>query len=402
MSTPSTVGAAGFYAATRGGAPFGDAVLRMASSRNGALSMGGRTWAITAEPAARRLRGAAGGTSLELRIVNRRQLRGTADGEPVQLDREVLRPIPPAELAQSDSGPTGAMKAFLATVPDHRAAAGDASTFWHAFGPVLYRGRLDGSARVLGIASDPGPTECLPFVRRTLVGDSGQKVQGFLARLGLTRSYVLVNAFAVALHPTRVAKGRELLEGNAVLKTWRHELYDRLLGGGVQAVVAFGENAQLAYDVWSAANPTVAQIPVVRVAHPAAVDRAGTGNDAALKGWAQAVTALRKVVTPDADGDASGPTFGAYFTEYDYARVPRRDLPRAAPRYVGDDSWGRASTPRHNNCCDRPTPDDGASLLLTPPPGQGDPLRYRYQDGKLVRTTRNGRTVPTDPSGIPL
>ena len=79
----------------------------------------------------------------------------------------------------------------------------------------------------------------------------------------------------------------------------------------------------------------------------------------------EAVTALRKVVTPDADGDASGPTFGAYFTEYDYARVPRRDLPRAAPRYVGDDSWGRASTPRHNNCCDRPTPDDGASLLLT-------------------------------------
>ena len=52
--------------------------------------------------------------------------------------------------------------------------------------------------RVLGIASDPGPSECLPFARRTLIGDSGQKTQGFLAKLGLTRSYVLVNAFAVA------------------------------------------------------------------------------------------------------------------------------------------------------------------------------------------------------------
>jgi len=399
MSAPATVGASGFYAATRGGASVGDAVLRMATSKSGALAMGGRTWAITADNAARRLRGAADGSSLELRIVNRRQLRGTAGGEPVQLDREVLRPIPPAELTQFDAGPTGAMKAFLEGVPDYRAAVGDASTFWYAFGPVLYRGRLDGSARVIAIASDPGPTECLPFVRRTLVGDSGQKAQGFLARLGLTRSYVLVNAFAVALHPSRAAKGRQLLAGNAVLKAWRHGFYDRLLTGSVQAVVAFGDNAQLAYDLWAASNPGV---PVVKVAHPAAVDRTGSGNDAALKGWAKAVTRLRALVTPDLDGDAGGPTFGAYFTENDYARVPRWDLPREAPLYVGDDSWGRAATPRHNNCCDRPTPDDGASLLLTPPAGQGDALRYRYRDGKLVKTTRNGKVVPTDPSGIPL
>ncbi len=402
MSAPSTVGAAGFYAARRAGAPIGDAVLRMATARKGALWLQGQTWSLTADAAAKRFRAGAGASALDLRIVHRRQLRGTAGGEPLLLDREVLRPIPAAELAQSDAGPSGPVKDLIDRVPDYRAAVGDESTFWYAFGPVLYRGRLDGSARVLGIASDPGPTECLPFVRRTLVGDSGQKVQGFLARLGLTRSYVLVNAFAVALHPARAAMARQLLEANAVLEAWRHQFYDRLLSGRVQAIVAFGENGQLAYDVWARANPAVLRVPVVKVAHPAAVDRTGSGNDAALKGWARAVTRLRQVVTPDPDGDAGSATFGAYFTENDYARVPRWDLPRQAPLYAGDDSWGRSASHRHNNCCERPAPDDGVSLMLTPPAGQGDALRYEYRDGKLVRTTRSGKVVQTDPFGIPV
>jgi hypothetical protein len=296
------------------------------------------------------------------------------------------------------------MKAFLDQVPDYRSEVGDSSTFWYAFGPVLYRGRLDGSARLLGIASDPGPTECLPFVRRTLVGDSGQKTQGLLAKVGLRRSYVLVNAFAYALHPGRTAKGRLLLETSPALKAWRHGFLDHLLAGGaLQAIVAFGENAHLAYDLWAAASPAAAAVPVVKVAHPAAVDRGGSGHDAPLRAWARAVTRLRGLVTPDPDGDGGGANFGAYFTECDYARVPRWDLPRAAPAYVGDDSWGRHATPRHNNCCERPSPDDGVSLLLTPPPGQGDFLRYRYKDGALLRTTRrNGQTVATDGFGIPV
>ena len=52
------------------------------------------------------------------------------------------------------------------------------------------------------------------------------------------------------------------------------------------------------------------------------------------------------------------PNFGAYFTEVDYAQIPRWDFPTVSPNYVGDDSWGRAANPRHNNCCERPSPDD--------------------------------------------
>ncbi len=403
MAAPSTIAATGIFGAAGPGASSEEAVLRMESATRGSLAMGSHTWRLIGDPGGRTFRGKAGDAALELRIVTRSRLRGTVDGSAVELSRAVLRPIPAVEMAQSDAGPTGEMKTLMGSVPDYQAVVGDSSTFWYAFGPVLYRGRLDGSARLLGIASDPGATECLPFVRRTLVGDSGQKTQGLLAKLGLTRSYVLVNAFAYALHPARAAKGRQLLREAAPLTAWRHAFYDRLLAGGtLQGVVAFGENAQLAYDLWAAANPAAAALPVVKIAHPAAVDRTGSGNDAALKGWAKAVTQLREVVTPDADGDPSGPNFGAYFTENDYARVPRWDLPPMAPAYLGDDSWGRYANPRHNNCCDRPSPDDEISLLLTPPSGQGEPLRYRYKDGALFRTTkRNGQTVATDPFGIP-
>ena len=61
---------------------------------------------------------------------------------------------------------------------------------------MFYRGRLDGSARVLCVASDPGPTERI--AGRSLVGNAGQRVQGLLAKLGLTRSYLCLNAWAYA------------------------------------------------------------------------------------------------------------------------------------------------------------------------------------------------------------
>jgi hypothetical protein len=404
MAAPSTVSAAGYFVATRAGAIVGEATLRMRTATKGTLSLGGVEWTIAGDPAAKKLRGTRPGSVVDLKIVNRRFLKGTVDNDPLELTRAVLRTIPAAEMAQSDPGPAGAIKAIMDATPDYQIEMGDTTTFWYAFGPVLYRGRLDGSARVLGIASDPGPAECLPFARRALVGDSGQKTQGFLTKLGLTRSYVLVNGFAVALRPSQKTKGLKALRENVAIRTARHALYNGLLaGGGLEAIIAFGDVAHKAYDLWAASNPAVAAVPSFKLAHPAAVDREGTGNDAALKAWAKAVTTLRGLVTVDADGDPSGPNFGDYFTEVDYERIPRRDLPSAAPAYMGDDSWGRAGTPRHNNCCERPSPDDRTSLLLTPPVGQGEFLRYRYRGGTLVGARKkNGTSVTVDAFGMPI
>ncbi len=403
MAAPATVKASGHYDATLGGAAAGPASLRMKDATRGSLELDGRAWRITADPATKRFRGTSSGSVIELKVVNGNLLRGTLDGDPVELSRAVLRPIPAAEMAKFDPGPKGALKTFMNSTPSYEVEVGDSTTFWYAFGNLLYRGRLDGSARVLCIASDPGPTECLPFMRRALVGDSGQKTQGFLAKLGLTRSYVLVNAFAVAMRPSEKTKGLKVLKNNAAIMAARHGLYDRLLGPNIEAVITFGDVADQAYLLWRAANPAVKKVPRVDLAHPAAVDRGGSGDDASLQGWARGVTKLRKIVTPDADGDAQGANYGAYITELDYQRIPRRDLPAVAPAYAGDDSWGRAASPRHNNCCSRPSPDDRESLLLTPAPGQGSFLRYHYRNGALLSAQdENGGNVPVDASGMPL
>ena len=79
-----------------------------------------------------------------------------------------------------DKGPPAAVANHFAKLPD--IAPEHRELFWYDWGPVFYRGRLDRRSRLLGIASDPGPTERV--VGRTLVGDAGQRVQGFLERLG--------------------------------------------------------------------------------------------------------------------------------------------------------------------------------------------------------------------------
>src|SRR5262249_31488545 len=162
---------------------------------------------------------------------------------------------------------------------------------------------------------------------------------GLLAKLGLTRSYVLVNAFAVALHPSRMTKGLDVLANNAAIRVARHGLYNGLLAGGaLQAIVAVGGGAHRGDALWGASYTAVKAVPVFKLAHPAAVDRTGSGHDAALKGWRDAAVTLRTIVTPDPLGDPTMPNFGDYFTEVDYARIPRWDFPTMTPAYVGDDS----------------------------------------------------------------
>lgn len=237
-------------------------------------------------------------------------------------------------------------------MPDHRAFR---SHFWFDWGPVHYRGRLDGTARVLCIASDPGPTERV--ASRTLVGDAGQRVQGFLAKLGLTTSYVCLNAFPFALFPSHGASAPGILADPAI-RAWRNRLYDAARGPNLEAVVAFGANAQKAVDLW----PGTGGLPVTRVPHPSSRD-----TETLLNRWRAAIVALRAIVTPDADGDASRPNYGSAFREADYQPIPAQDLPFGVPDWLGDDSWGRTGTPRHNNAVKRPTPDDRHTLIWIAP-----------------------------------
>ena len=228
----------------------------MPTATKGSLELGGQTMTLTGDSAAKTLKGKLGGQTFNLKIKTRNLLSGKVGADKLELVRQVLRTIPARRNVEIRCRPSGRYPGDTDATPDYLAATGDPSIFWHHFGNVFYRGRLDGTARVLAIASDPGPAECLPFARRTLIGDSGQKTQGFLAKLGLTRSYVLVNAFAVAMHPGAKTKGLAVMQTNQAIKTARHALYDALLAGGaLEAIVAFGDVAHRAYDIWAQATP---------------------------------------------------------------------------------------------------------------------------------------------------
>jgi hypothetical protein len=255
-------------------------------------------------------------------------------------------------MTEFDPGPPPEFAEIFARVPDY---APFEQHFWYDWGPIFYRGRLDGSARVLCVASDPGPTERVAM--RTLVGDAGQRVQGFLAKIGLARSYLCLNAFAYALHPGSFWEGPEILR-NEVHLAWRNELFDKAKGPELRAVIAFGFQAQEAVDLWEGkGNVTVFEVP-----HPSS-----RSPGQLLDAWRDAVTRLREIVPADAEGEPVAPNYADTFREEDYARIPHEDLPFGVPEWFGDDSWGRTATPRHNNCVDRPNPDDEHTLIWIAP-----------------------------------
>ena len=117
-----------------------------------------------------------------------------------------------------------------------------ADQFRIEWGPIFHRGRLDGSARVLVIGQDPGQHENV--LRRILAGEAGRRVQGFLAKLGIVDSYVLINAL---LYSVASSQGASYVNQPAV-QAYRDSWLDAILAPGkVEAVVTFGT---LARDAW--------------------------------------------------------------------------------------------------------------------------------------------------------
>lgn len=255
-------------------------------------------------------------------------------------------------MTKFDKGPTQRIAKLFARAPDYQPYK---DSFWFDWDPVFYRGRLNGSARLLCVASDPGPTERIAC--RALVGDAGQRVQGFLTKLGLTRSYLCLNAFIYALHPSHFYPGKRILENPEHIR-WRNRLFNAVTGPKLQAVVAFGSLAQIAVDLWADKG----DVPVFNVPHPSFREQATL-----LSSWREAVDQLRSVVTPD-DGDPSiVPNYGDTFKEEDYSAIPKEDLPFGQPHWMGDDAWGRTGSPSRRNCVKRPRPDDGHTLIWVAP-----------------------------------
>lgn len=215
---------------------------------------------------------------------------------------------------------------------------------WLSWGPVFYRGRTNGSARVICVASDPAQIERI--ANRALVGDAGQRVQGFLGKIGVRSSYLCLNAFCYPFVPRyyfdvlSVSREQEIVE-------WRNALFNSATSEETELVLCYGGQASLAVELW----PNHQKYKVVKIPHPSS-----RNPKKMLARWSSAVEEIQSWFQPE-DGAEKSQNYGDEFTESDYAPVPKFDLPFGAPSFLGDNRWSRLSSTPKLETANRPPGD---------------------------------------------
>ena len=211
----------------------------------------------------------------------------------------------------------------------------DFRTEW---GPLFHRGRLDGSARVLLIGQDPAQHEAI--ARRILVGEAGQRIQGFLAKLGITRSYVMINTYLYSVYGQAAANHyQNAPKIEAYRQAWLNELCTR---NTFEAVIALGRVADSAYQMWIAQAPgNVDSIPYRHITHPTAPEsgsRSGLGTypdlvKQLLQNWNAALAALHpQIHSPDTVTPLQ--LYGDAFAVGDDVEIPALDMPAGTPSWM--------------------------------------------------------------------
>lgn len=222
-----------------------------------------------------------------------------------------------------DPGPDVDWTTFFATAPlaTYQTHPVD---FRLEFGPVYYRGRLDGTARVLIVGQDPAANELVGH--RAFVGASGQRLQGFLRRLGIARDYLMVNTYLYPVRGQFVGSLKELSKEPSILG-FRNDFLDRIADRNpLEAVISVGRAAKDAVERW----PGAAGFTIQAITHPSAQNHA-----ALMANWNDGLAALRPVVDPEAGVAVNNSNYGNDFTPTDHEPIPRRDLPFGVPEWHG-------------------------------------------------------------------
>ena len=228
-----------------------------------------------------------------------------------------------AAAIQHDPGPNPEWSAFFADAPLDTYQA-HPSDFRLDFGPVYYRGRLDGTARVLVVGQDPAANELLGH--RVFIGASGQRVQGFLRRIGIRRNYLMVNTFLYPVFGQFFGALRQLSQDPDILG-FRNRLLDRIAAENpLQAIITVGSAARDALERW----PGAVDVHVQHITHPSARD-----NEALLRNWNEGLTALRGQVEAEIEAPPDTAMYGTDWVDADYESIPRRDLPFGIPDWHG-------------------------------------------------------------------
>ena len=251
------------------------------------------------------------------------------------------------------------------------------------WGPIFHRGRLDGTARVLILGQDPAAHETI--VRRILVGEAGQRVQGLLAKLGVDHSYVMVNTF---LYSVFGQGGGARHKDDPAIAAYRHKWLDKLAATSpLEVVIAFGGLAEAAFQQWRGTPAgqacTAAHVHLTHPTFPESSSASGQTTKAEateklLDNWNQNLALISGLVTPDTPRPFVA--YGTAFTPADLVAIPKRDLPPGLPEWMRSlDAWASR----------RPI-DEAEGPAATP-----DEIREAKRAGIGVRVPRKQRAWHT-------
>jgi uracil-DNA glycosylase len=249
---------------------------------------------------------------------------------------------------EHDPGPTAGSgwAALFAEAPNYRglgqAVLGREAFRWH-HGPMFFRGRLDGSARVVLVGQEGAQDESLSH--RSFTGGTGARMQHLLRHLGLDRSYLFLNSFVYPIFGQYTERLRPLAQDpDSPIVTHRHRILDKaVLDGDTRLVVAVGNAAKESVATWihahgGSADPdhlegaALGSLPgrlrVVGVVHPGS---ATDGSTSAIKAdFQRACDRVKGWLAADpgwlpADPGVPRNLETAY--QYKSAPIPYRDFP---------------------------------------------------------------------------
>jgi hypothetical protein len=204
---------------------------------------------------------------------------------------------------------------------------------------------LDGSARILVIGQDPAQHEAI--VRRILVGEAGRRVQGFLSKLGITKSYVMINTFLYSVYGSVRVENRR----NVQLVGYRNRWLDALiLNSQIEGVVALGKNAMEAWQMWKdSPNGKDIDIAFCTIMHPTYPESFSKGDRTKLiektkqllDNWNKGLEILAEAIThPDEDKPLV--LYGESFSDGEKPEIPAIDYPAGLPAWMRElDGWAR-------------------------------------------------------------
>ncbi len=190
--------------------------------------------------------------------------------------------------------PTSGWPELFAATPNYRglgrAVAVKEAFRWH-FGPMFYRGRLDGTARVLLIGQEGAQDESLSH--RSFTGGTGARMQHLLNHIGIARSYLFMNTFVYPIFGQYTGVLRQLAQNPvSPIVIHRNAMFDKVAGGPLELVIAVGEAAKESVATWieshggqadpaklhlAACGGPLAGVRFLGVLHPGGITAGGGG-----------------------------------------------------------------------------------------------------------------------------